>query len=283
MNRTIVENLFKTEAFRVAPEGSLFWYTSGKLGPFYINTHFLYGSEAEANELLSKIDALATDRPALSEMLIRETEKQYEENAIFRSVCDALSQTITEKTNGMSYDYISGGERRDWFFSVVCAKLLGKPHLTLYKNMEASLIKDGKYADAGDLSGAKCVHIADLITEASSYERAWIPAVKNLGAELPVTVVVVDRKQGGAQLLETLGTEAYALTGIDESMFSLAQQHSLISRAQYEMLTSYMADPTASVCEFLRSYPDFMKKALSGDDKTAKRAQLCIEKGFYMV
>jgi len=31
-------------------------------------------------------------------------------------------------------DYISGGERRDWFFSPIIAKLLNKPHITIYKD-----------------------------------------------------------------------------------------------------------------------------------------------------
>ena len=46
MDNPIVSWLFETDAVRVCPEGQPFWYTSGKLGPFYINTQFLYGSEA---------------------------------------------------------------------------------------------------------------------------------------------------------------------------------------------------------------------------------------------
>ena len=43
MENPIVSWLFETDAVRVCPEGQPFWYTSGKLGPFYINTQFLYG------------------------------------------------------------------------------------------------------------------------------------------------------------------------------------------------------------------------------------------------
>ncbi|NLK39415.1 MAG: orotate phosphoribosyltransferase [Clostridiales bacterium] len=283
MNLEIVENLFKTEAFRVAPEGSLFWYTSGKLGPFYINTHFLYGSEGEANSLLSKIDALSKDRPALTAMLVKESAAQYEKNEIFRDVCNALVKIIREKTKSNAYDYISGGERRDWFFSVMCSSLLKKPHLTLYKNKEASLIIDGKYQEISHLKGARCLHIADLVTEASSYERAWIPAVSTLGGKMPMTVVVVDRKQGGVQLLKNLGVETFSLTEIDKGMFDLAAENSLITANQYRMLVSYMKDTTASVNDFLKKNPDFIKKSLSSDEKTAMRARLCMEKGFYNI
>ena len=37
MENPIVSWLFETDAVRVCPEGQPFWYTSGKLGPFYIN------------------------------------------------------------------------------------------------------------------------------------------------------------------------------------------------------------------------------------------------------
>mgnify|MGYP007069520319 CR=1 FL=1 len=36
-------------------------------------------------------------------------------------------------------------------------------------------------ADQAGLSGKRSVHIADLVTVASSYIRAWIPAVEALG------------------------------------------------------------------------------------------------------
>ena len=65
MDNPIVSWLFETDAVRVCPEGQPFWYTSGKLGPFYINTQFLYGSEAAANALLSVIEeACAGDKLA---------------------------------------------------------------------------------------------------------------------------------------------------------------------------------------------------------------------------
>ena len=53
----LIDGLFQTKALRIAPEDKPFWYTSGKLGPFYVNTHFLYGSEEKAVHLLEVIDA----------------------------------------------------------------------------------------------------------------------------------------------------------------------------------------------------------------------------------
>ena len=52
MSNQITEDLFKTNAVRVAPADTPFWYTSGKLGPFFINTHFLIKDEQTAGEIL---------------------------------------------------------------------------------------------------------------------------------------------------------------------------------------------------------------------------------------
>ena len=52
----IMSYLFKTNAIRFCEENKPFWYTSGKIGPYFINTHFVYGSEKEATSLLSFID-----------------------------------------------------------------------------------------------------------------------------------------------------------------------------------------------------------------------------------
>ena len=49
--------LFETNAFKICEENKPFWYTSGKIGPYFVNTHFLYGSENDANELLDFIRA----------------------------------------------------------------------------------------------------------------------------------------------------------------------------------------------------------------------------------
>ena len=45
--------LFETNAIRFCDENKPFWYTSGKIGPYFINTHFVYGSEKEASDFLS--------------------------------------------------------------------------------------------------------------------------------------------------------------------------------------------------------------------------------------
>lgn len=56
----IMSYLFETNALRRCEENKPFWYNSGKIGPYFINTHFIYGNEKDAIELLAFInDALS--------------------------------------------------------------------------------------------------------------------------------------------------------------------------------------------------------------------------------
>ena len=61
----LISYLFETNAIKFCEENKPFWYTSGKIGPYFINTHFVYGNEHDAVELLSFIDASLSDKLSL--------------------------------------------------------------------------------------------------------------------------------------------------------------------------------------------------------------------------
>ena len=63
----IISYLFSTNAIKFCEENKPFWYTSGKIGPYFINTHFVYGNEKDAVELLSFIDECLADKLTLPE------------------------------------------------------------------------------------------------------------------------------------------------------------------------------------------------------------------------
>ena len=139
MDNPIVSWLFETDAVRVCPEGQPFWYTSGKLGPFYINTQFLYGSEAAANALLSVIEeACAGDKLAFYGKVYGEIEKQLAACPIYHQLIDLMC----EAARSMDVDFVSGGERRDFFFSMPVARRLGLGHLSIFKDL-SSVYTDG--------------------------------------------------------------------------------------------------------------------------------------------
>lgn len=277
----LVNWLFKTGAVRVCPEGKPFWYTSGTIGPYYINTHFLYGSEKKALELLEVIDAIKADKLACPEKLLALLEANYASDEIFHGLINNMLEFIRNNIQMDTIDYISGGERRDWFFSLLVAKFLGKPHITLYKDLSAVITENGETCVAKTINGARVLHIADLITEASSYERAWIPAIKNIGGQLTQSIVVVDRLQGGGELLERNNICSFALVSIDKAFFDSVLEMELIGKGQYDMLLQYTANPRDAMKTFLGEHPEFLENALKADDKTSERAKICIDKKIY--
>ncbi len=275
--------LFETNAVKVSKGDKPFWYTSGKIGPYFINTHFVYGSEADANDLLKFIDENKHDKLGMPKELFAMVKHQYDNNKIYSDVINEMISFIKNTINVQDIDYISGGERRDWFFSYMIAFLLNKPHITVFKDLSC-VTSDCNFNEtviSSSISGKKVLHITDLITVASSFIRAWIPAIQELGGELVWSLSVVDRMQGGADRLLDLGIKSYSLVQIDESLFSTAFEKGIIDNSQLDMVHNFIKDPDGSMKEFLISHPDFIEQALNADEKTAGRARLCVDGNLY--
>ena len=279
----IMSYLFKTNAIRFCEENKPFWYTSGKIGPYFINTHFVYGSEKDATSLLAFIDDSLSNKLTLPGKVFKKVLKQYEENEIYHNVIESMKKYILENINIQDVDYISGGERRDWFFSNILAYLLNKPHISIYKDLY-TVVSDSKLENTivlKDITGKKVLHIADLVTVASSYLRAWIPAIENLGGNLAYSCVVVDRMQGGKQKLEENGIKFLSLVNVDNTLFETANKNGIINNNQLEMLKNYFKNPDETMKKFLTNHPEFIENSLKADEKTAKRAKLLIDGNLY--
>ncbi len=275
--------LFETNAIKVSEGNKPFWYTSGKIGPYFINTHFVYGSEADANDLLKFIDENKHNKLGMPAPLFKMVKGQYENNSIYRDVIDEMVDFINNNINVSDIDYISGGERRDWFFSYIIAHILNKPHITVFKDLD-TVVSDCNFENTTTISSIpdkKVLHVTDLITVASSFIRAWIPAIQNLGGELVWALSVVDRMQGGKDRLQDLGITTYSLTCVDEDLFVTAFDKGIIDKSQLDMVHNFIKDPDGSMREFLISHPDFIENALHSDEKTAGRARLLVDGNLY--
>ena len=279
----IVSYLFKTNSLKICPDNKPFWYTSGKIGPYYINTHFMYGNEEDATSLLNFINSEKENKRTLPKKIFAKTFEHYEGNEIYKNVIDEMISFIKENINVDEINYISGGERRDWFFSNIIANLLSKPHITIYKDLSV-VINDSSFEkeiDKSEVKNSKVLHVADLITEASSYLRAWIPAIKNLEAEIAWSAVVVDRMQGGKEKLEKENIKSLSIINIDENLFKNVLDMRIINENQFEMLKNYYENPDETMREFLITHPEFLENALASDEKTVSRAKLCIDNNLY--
>ena len=279
----IMSYLFETNAIRFCEENKPFWYTSGKIGPYFINTHFVYGNEKDAVELLSFIDECLSDKITLPKKVFEKVLLQYQNNEIYKNVIDTMIKYIEDNIDISEIDCISGGERRDWFFSNIIAYLLKKPHISIYKDL-STVISDSDFKETKivtSLDNKKVLHVADLITVASSYIRAWIPAIKNLGANICWSCVVVDRMQGGKEKIEAEGIKSLSLVQVDTRLFKKALDMGIINETQLDMLNGFFKDPDNTMREFLINHPEFLENALQADEKTQKRARLLVDGNLY--
>lgn len=285
MSNNVMNYLFETNAFKIAPENKPFWYTSGKIGPFFINAQFLYGSENDSKELLDFIDSELENTPKenIPKNIFEKVFNQYTNNSIFFEVINELKKYLEANINIDEIDYVSGGERRDWYFSNILAHLLNKPHITIFKDL--SMVKSSPdFAESTkefSLQDKQVLHVADLLNQASSYIRAWIPAIEEKGGKIAWSAVMVDRLQGGTEKLEDAGIKSFSLLNIDNTLFEKALELGIINEAQLEMLKSFKQDPDGSMRQFLIDNPNFLQDALNSDEKSAKRAKLCIDSNIY--
>lgn len=281
----LISYLFQTNAFKICPENKPFWYTSGKIGPYFMNAQFLYGSEEDANTLLAFIDSELENatKYELPKDVFEKTLEQYKTNEIYKTTIDEFISFVKNNININEIDYISGGERRDWFFSNMVAYLLEKPHITIYKDLSTvcSSSDFSNTTDITDLTNKNVLHVADLLNVASSYLRAWIPAIKNLGGNLKWSLVAVDRQQGGTEALKEAGVTSYTLISIDNSLFDKALELNIINKAQLDVLYKFKENPDETMRNFLIEHPEFIEESLKAGGKSAKRAQLCLDSNIY--
>ena len=278
--------LFETNAFKVAEENNPFWYTSGKIGPYFINADYLYGSEQDSKDLLTFIDQELENesKTDIPEHIFKKVLDHYNTNEIYKYVIDQMKEYIETNIGVENVDYISGGERRDWYFSNIMAYLLNKPHVTIYKDL-TTVVSNSDFTSSEPVSsieGKNFLHLADLLNQSASFTRAWIPAIKNLGSNIVWSIFAVDRMQGGTETLTNDGVKVHSLLQIDDSLFTTAKELGVINDEQLEMLRNFKKDPDGSMKQFLIDHPEFIENAKKSDNpKTVKRVTTLLEQNIY--
>ena len=287
MDEELVSLLFSTHAFKVADSENPFWYTSGKLGPYFINVDYLYGSQKDSEDLLKIIDDLLanSDKEDLPGKLYEILLNHYETNEIFKTTIDKLVEYIENNFQLDLIDYISGGERRDWYFSILVANFLGKPHITIYKDL-TTVFSTSDFEETNtiqSLPGKRVFHLADILNTGSSFERAWVPAINKLGSKINWALFVVDRNQSGDKNMQEIGVQPYALLSLNEDLLNIALKNKIITQDQKAMLIQYMKDPDGTMRRFIELHPNFIDDTInnSENEKSIKRAKLCKEKNWY--
>ncbi len=281
---SLINLLFDTKALQVSEASKPFWYTSGMVGPYYVNTHFLLNGQSIAEELLSIIDQNKDKPIECSHIVTQFLLEQYEKPGLYKKVIDlVVDQLKTLMTNKETpLKFISGGERRDWYFSVVPAKLLGLPHLYLFKNQQAIFGLGDEYSHCSlesytqTVKGAYTVHIVDLITKASSYFDYWIPALEKLDIMLKDSITIINRNESGNRL-ENAGYNVHSLATIDLAFFERACSQDLISKEQHQLVSDYLKNPYMSMKAFIKSHPGFIVDSYQEGGKLRTRVEKFFE------
>jgi len=234
----ISQELVETGGFKNVPPVIL---ASGEVGFYYINT-----------EKLSRDGGKFKDYGNDSKAMYNHAVNMTQEHPKFKAVTDRITEKAEELLPEVGA--ISGGQTRDWLFSCPVAHNLNVPHISIYKNEKMeSISPSGTIYGIEEIDRTKKVlHIADLLTEASScyrvegdVEKGWVPSLRQKGFEVNKLIAVVDRMQGGVERLKAQGVEAHCFVGIDENFL---RQHSENS----ERDIAYNQNPRQVVEDYLR-------------------------------
>ena len=91
---------------------------------------------------------------------------------------------------------------------------------------------------------------------------------------------MVDRDQGGTEILANAGCPLTTLITIKPELFEQAKKLGRVTDAQVELVNSFIADPDKFMHDFLVAHPDFLANEIAKGGKSAQRAELCIASGF---
>jgi len=134
-----------------------------------------------------------------------------------------------------AFDMLVGVESAGIPLAAYMACLTGKP--LGYVRKEPKRHGTGNVVE-GDVVGRRVAVVDDVVTTGGSL----IKAVENLiaaGAKPVLAVVVIDREQGGRELLKSRGVELYSLLTATE-VFTSLYRAGVISREVYEEILEYL-------------------------------------------
>lgn len=252
----LIKLIHDTKAVSVwnSQTGPVFWYTAGVPGPFFVNTEYLVGAEL-AKLLVDQITVILEQTPVAAERATRIKEavmSAYRTHDLYKNLIDTMVDTAKRHLKDGSYDLVSGGERRDWIFSVPFAEATGLRHVYLFKDQSA-------YCESPLKSGETTLHIADLINNAASYIDKWIPALEKNNLRLDTTLCVNTRGSVGIKALKDKNVAILALNSVDLPFFEKSWKNGLIDQAKYEELALHYDSAQAWGEKYLIGHADLFQ------------------------
>jgi len=227
MKNRNLEALSRNDAFKFTK--TFFPYTSGEIGPYFVQSGAIMGNGRD-----------------------------------FSLAIEDMSKFVSGSLDPEQY-IISGGETRDWMFSIPVAAKLGKRHTMIYKNKK---LVGANMRDRG------VVHIADLNNEGSSPRDHWIPIIEEAGGFIRDIFFYIDRMESGVQVMRDLELNSYALVPLDAHAWDYLQKNDIVSQEVYHSLRERLEDKHQWAIDMLRSKQGLGTLAnLFMDDKSLEKAR----------
>jgi len=229
--------LAKNKGFQFT--STFFPYASGQIGPYYVQSGVVQANGQDYSDAVNAMRLLVEN---------------------------------VERFSGDEFDVISGGESRDWMFSMPVAVDMERPQAMIYK--------DGRVVGVPVLVG-NIAHISDLNNEGSSPRDLWVPAIRGSEGRIGHIFFYVDRMEDGTRVMRDLGLKSHAVVPLDEHAWDYLVEQQVIGQDVYRSLRARMEDKDAWARAMLRSDAGFQTfAALYRDPKTYEKAEKIITAGY---
>ncbi|MBW3023234.1 hypothetical protein KY308_03965 [Candidatus Woesearchaeota archaeon] len=173
---------------------------------------------------------------------------------------------------------ISGGESKDWIFSLPIAKAFEIPHAMVYKN---GTVK------GADIEGRDVIHILDINNQGSSIKDKWIPAIKNAGGNLVQIVSFIDTLEGGFDvvkgLVENKGVDYATMVPMDKFAWEYLRENVPVPDDAHNLIMERRKDSESWARKMLLSDKGLENLAamlVDEDLKLSQKAVKVIEEGY---
>jgi orotate phosphoribosyltransferase len=251
-------------------KGPVFWYTTNLPGPFYVNTEMVIGRDL-SERMLREITAIITgtvDAEARAEQLNHVILEAFKSNPSWQRLIATMIDRAHKDFPAGSYAFVSGGERRDWLFSIPFAHASNMPHLFLFKNQTVFCKQPLK-------PGQNVLHVSDLINNAKSFFDLWQPALQKAKLGCCGNLCVNVRGDNGLNRLHAAGQKVAALMTIDLDFFRRLHAADLISRETFEEIAVFFASAEDWAAKYLMGKPELFN--VEGcDAKSFERLRLFV-------
>lgn len=140
-------------------------------------------------------------------------------------------------------DVLAGGETAGIPFAAHLASSLSLP--MVYVRKKAKGHGRGRRIEGRLAEGARVLLVEDLITDGGS-KLGFVDAVEEAGGTVTGVLVLFDREQGGASVLESRGVDLAAATDRTTAL-AVGRETGRVSQRELDELEGYFDDPTAWV------------------------------------